>query len=163
VFGPDKHGALIDGIAFDSYGNLWGTHVFNDQIFAITPDGELRIILDDDQGSAAGEAFLEAFWSDAVRPEHMLACGGTIAPWMASVTFGGPDLRTVYVGSLRGTPRSPPSRARWRAFPWFIGDIGDERLPAPGSATRPSALVGILEHLLERHAEDSCRLECDLE
>jgi gluconolactonase len=103
VFGPDKHGALIDGIAFDSYGNLWGTHVFNDQIFAITPDGDLRIILDDDQGSAAGEAFLEAFWSDAVRPEHMLACGGTIAPWMASVTFGGPDLRTVYIGSLRGT------------------------------------------------------------
>jgi gluconolactonase len=103
VFGPENHGALIDGIAFDSFGNLWGTHVFNDQIFAITPHGELRIILDDDQGSAAGEAFLEAFWADAVRPEHMLACGGTIAPWMASVTFGGPDLRTVYVGSLRGT------------------------------------------------------------
>ncbi|MGF1665099.1 MAG: SMP-30/gluconolactonase/LRE family protein [Acidimicrobiia bacterium] len=103
VFGPDNHGALIDGIAFDSFGNLWGTHVFNDQIFAITPEGELRIILDDDQGSAAGAAFLEAFWADAVRPEHMLACGGEVAPWMASVTFGGPDLRTVYVGSLRGT------------------------------------------------------------
>jgi sugar lactone lactonase YvrE len=28
---------------------------------------------------------------------------GTIAPWMASVTFGGPDLQTVYIGSLRGT------------------------------------------------------------
>jgi gluconolactonase len=33
----------------------------------------------------------------------MLACGGTIAPWFASVTFGGPDLKTVYVGNLRGT------------------------------------------------------------
>lgn len=103
VFGPDNHGALIDGIAFDSYGNLWGTHVFNDQIFAITPEGELRIILDDDRGSEAGRAFLDAFWADAVTPDHMLACGGTIAPWMASVTFGGPDLRTVYIGSLRGT------------------------------------------------------------
>jgi hypothetical protein len=25
-----------------------------------------------------------------------------IAPWMASATFGGPDLRTVYIGSLKG-------------------------------------------------------------
>ena len=103
VFGPDNHGALIDGIAFDSYGNLWGTHVFNDHIFAITPDGDLRIILDDDNGSEAGRAFLDAFWADEATPELMLAAGGSIAPWTASVTFGGPDLKTVYVGSLRGT------------------------------------------------------------
>lgn len=103
VFGPENHGALIDGIAFDAHGNLWGTHVFNDQIFAITPDGDLRIILDDDKGHEAGQAFLDAFWKDEATPELMLAAGGSIAPWMASVTFGGPDLRTVYVGSLRGT------------------------------------------------------------
>ncbi|MDH3499232.1 MAG: SMP-30/gluconolactonase/LRE family protein, partial [Acidimicrobiia bacterium] len=103
VFGPENHGALIDGIAFDSYGNLWGTHVFNDQIFAITPDGEMRIILDDDKGHAAGQAFLDAFWKDEATPALMLAAGGSIAPWMASVTFGGPDLKRVYIGSLRGT------------------------------------------------------------
>ena len=34
--------------------------------------------------------------------ETMLATHGTLAPWMASVTFGGPDLRTVYIGSLMG-------------------------------------------------------------
>ena len=33
----------------------------------------------------------------------MLACGGSVATWMASITFGGPDLRTAYIGSLRGT------------------------------------------------------------
>jgi sugar lactone lactonase YvrE len=103
VFGPNNHGALIDGIAFDEYGNLWGTHVFNDQIFAITPEGDLRIILDDDLGHQAGQEFLDAFWKDEVKPEHMLAAGGSIAPWMASVTFGGSDLKTVYIGSLRGT------------------------------------------------------------
>jgi hypothetical protein len=27
---------------------------------------------------------------------------GSIAPWMASITFGGPDLQTVYLGSLLG-------------------------------------------------------------
>ncbi len=102
VFGSYNHGYLIDGIAFDAHGNLWGTHVFNDHIFAITPEGELRIILDD-HGHQPGRALLDAFWKDEVTPEHMLATGGTIAPWMASVTFGGPDRQTVSVGSLRGT------------------------------------------------------------
>ncbi|HVK92447.1 MAG TPA: SMP-30/gluconolactonase/LRE family protein [Mycoplana sp.] len=103
TFGPEDHGACIDGIAFDAHGNLWGTHVFTDRIFAITPEGELRILLDDDHGSAAGQAFLAAFARDEATPELMLACGGTIAPWCASITFGGADLRTVYVGSLKGS------------------------------------------------------------
>lgn len=103
TFGPDNHGSFIDGIAFDSFGNLWGTHIFTDRIFAITPKGDLRILLDDDNGSDTGKALMKAFEEDRVTPDLQLACGGTIAPWMASVTFGGPDLQTVYIGSLRGT------------------------------------------------------------
>ncbi|MEZ5813048.1 MAG: SMP-30/gluconolactonase/LRE family protein, partial [Rhizobiaceae bacterium] len=103
TYGPESHGAFIDGIAFDAFGNLWGTHVMTDRIFAITPDGDLRIILDDDRGSTAGKALLKAFGEGGATPELMMACGGTVAPWMASVTFGGPDLSTVYIGSLRGT------------------------------------------------------------
>ena len=72
-----------------------------DQIFALTPEGDLRILLDDGNPEAS-RALEEAFQRDAATPEHMLACGGTLAPWFASVTFGGPDLRTVYLGSLRG-------------------------------------------------------------
>lgn len=103
TFGPADHGAFIDGIAFDSHGNLWGTHVMIDRVFAITPGGELRILLDDDRNSEAGRALMAAFARDEATPQHMLACGGTIAPWFASVTFGGPDLRTAYIGSLRGS------------------------------------------------------------
>lgn len=103
VFGPSDHGAFIDGIAFDAHGNLWGTHVMTDRIFAITPEGDLRILLDDDRDSNAGRALMAAFARDEATPELMLACGGTIAPWFASVTFGGPDLGTVYVGSLRAS------------------------------------------------------------
>jgi len=107
TFGPSKLGkegknCFPDGIAFDSYGNLWGTLVMSDQIFAITPEGEYHVILDDDN-EAASEALENAFKKDAVTPELMLAAGGTIAPWFASVTFGGTDLKTVYIGSLRGT------------------------------------------------------------
>ena len=102
VFGPKDHGAFIDGIAFDAFGNLWGTHVMVDRIFALTPQGDLRILLDDAPPEPS-RRLMDAFYAGKATPELMLACGGTIAPWFASVTFGGADLSTVYVGSLRGT------------------------------------------------------------
>ena len=104
VFGPSDLGiaGLPDGIAFDSYGNLWGTLVMADRIFALTPEGEQRILLDDGVAEAS-RALDEAFQRDEVSPDHMLAAMGTIAPWTASITFGGADLKTVYVGSLAGT------------------------------------------------------------
>jgi gluconolactonase len=57
----------------------------------------------DDTNEGAAKALEQAFVEDRATPDLMLAAGGTLAPWFASVTFGGPDLRTVYVGSLRGT------------------------------------------------------------
>jgi sugar lactone lactonase YvrE len=104
IFGPTRLGrhGFPDGIAFDAFGNLWGTLVMSDQIFFLTPEGEFHIVLDDNNEEAS-EALEKAFAEDRAAPEEMLACGGTLAPWFASVTFGGPDLRTLYIGSLRGT------------------------------------------------------------
>jgi len=104
VYGPAKLGkyGFPDGIAFDAFGNLWGTLVMVDQVFAITPEGDVHVILDDTNEQAA-LALEKAFVEDRATPDDMLAAGGTLAPWFASVTFGGPDLRTVYIGSLRGT------------------------------------------------------------
>lgn len=104
IFGPAKLGryGFPDGIAFDAFGNLWGTLVMVDQVFAITPEGDFQVILDDTNEPAA-LALEKAFVEDRATPDDMLAAGGTLAPWFASVTFGGPDLKTVYIGSLRGT------------------------------------------------------------
>ena len=104
IYGPSKLGkyGFPDGIAFDSYGNLWGTLVMVDQVFAITPEGDFYVILDDTHEDTAA-ALEKAFVEDRATPEDMLAAGGNIAPWFASVTFGGPDLKTAYIGSLRGT------------------------------------------------------------
>ena len=104
IFGPTKLGrfGFPDGIAFDAYGNLWGTLIMADQIFALTPEGDFHVILDD--GNEKSSLLMEqAFVEDRLTPDDMLNAGGTIAPWFASVTFGGPDLKTVYIGSLRGT------------------------------------------------------------
>ncbi len=73
-----------------------------DQLFAITPEGDFHVILDDTNETAA-LALEKAFVEDSMTPDDMLNAGGTIAPWFSSVTFGGPDLKTVYIGSLRGT------------------------------------------------------------
>ena len=102
VFGPTHLGGFPDGIAFDAFGNLWCTLVMVDQLIALTPEGE-RLLLLDDGNPAASKTLLDHMAAAAVTPEDMIAARGTIAPWMASITFGGPDLRTVYVGSLMGT------------------------------------------------------------
>lgn len=115
VFGPEDTGGFIDGIAFDAYGNLWGTHVMSDRIFAITPDGDFRILLEDFDPQAARQMY-DAFADDRLTADHMLACGGRIAPWFASLTFCGPDLRDVAIGSLRGT-RIPIFRAPVAGLP----------------------------------------------
>jgi sugar lactone lactonase YvrE len=101
IFGPAHLGGLPDGIAFDAYGNLWCTLVMIDQLVAITPEGDRLMLLDD--STPAGHELMRAFDSGRATAEMMLAAAGSIAPWMASVTFGGADLRTVYIGSLRGT------------------------------------------------------------
>jgi gluconolactonase len=101
TYGPENVGGYCDGIAFDTWGNLWSTLVMADRLIALTPEGEVLTLLDD--GDPAATAALDAAWRERrVTPELMAAASGTIAPWMASLTFGGPDLRTVYLGSLRG-------------------------------------------------------------
>ncbi len=103
IFGPSRlgSGAWPDGIAFDSYGNLWGTLVYSDRLFVLTPQGDMRVLLD--EGDADQVAALEAaFLANRVTADVLFPTGRGIAPWMASVTFGGPDLGTVYIGSLKG-------------------------------------------------------------
>lgn len=104
IFGPSSLGpGAVDGIAFDSYGNLWATMIFADRLIAITPEGEALTLLEDGDASATARFDTELDSGKPVRFETMAATGGTIAPWLASVTFGGPDLRTAYLGSLKGS------------------------------------------------------------
>jgi gluconolactonase len=104
IYGPTHmgQGAYPDGIAFDSLGNLWGTMVYSDKLFVITPDGNMKILLDEGDHEKV-QALDDAFYNSCVTNEILFKTGRGVAPWMASVTFGGPDLRTVYIGSLKGT------------------------------------------------------------
>jgi sugar lactone lactonase YvrE len=102
VYGPSELEGFPDGFAFDAHGNLWITLIMSDKLIALTPEGEVLTLLDD--GNPEATARLNRHFADkTLTPEIMQAAKGTLAPWMASLTFGGPDLRTVYLGSLMGT------------------------------------------------------------
>jgi gluconolactonase len=104
IYGPSSLGrGLVDGITFDAYGNLWATMIFADRLVAITPEGDLLELLDDGDVDATDRFEAEFATGKSVGFETLAATGGVLAPWLASVTFGGPDLRTVYLGSLRGS------------------------------------------------------------
>ncbi|MGD1069614.1 MAG: SMP-30/gluconolactonase/LRE family protein [Bryobacteraceae bacterium] len=117
VFGPSSmgRGAWPDGIAFDSFGNLWGTMVYSDKLFLLTPEGDLRILLDEGDPLKV-DALERQFFDNHVTEEVLFATGAGVAPWMASITFGGPDLRTAYIGSLKGK-RIPYFRAPVAGLP----------------------------------------------
>ena len=115
TYGPANVGGFCDGIAFDAFGNLWSTLIMADRLIAVTPQGDVLTLLDD--GEPEATAALDAAWRERrVTPDLMAAATGSLCPWMASLTFGGPDLRTVYLGSLRGE-RIPYFRAPVAGLP----------------------------------------------
>ncbi|MBO9377610.1 SMP-30/gluconolactonase/LRE family protein [Sphingomonas histidinilytica] len=104
VYGPSNLGdGVIDGIAFDAFGNLWATMIFADRLVAITPEGDLLELLNDGDPQATARFEAEFASGKPVAFDTLMACGGRICPWLASITFGGPDLGTVYLGGLRAT------------------------------------------------------------
>ncbi|MES2260894.1 MAG: SMP-30/gluconolactonase/LRE family protein [Pseudomonadota bacterium] len=102
VFGPAELEGFPDGFAFDAHGNLWITLIMSDKLIALTPEGEVLTLLDDGNPEATAE-LNRHYEAKTLTPAIMARAKGTLAPWMASLTFGGPDLRTVYLGSLMGT------------------------------------------------------------
>ncbi len=102
VYGPPDLGAIPDGCAFDACGNLWITLVNADRLIALTPEGDVLTLLDD--GDPEQVAVWDAhFLAGTMTPELLVSARGALAPMLSSVTFGGPDLATVYLGSLMGT------------------------------------------------------------
>lgn len=103
IYGPSDlgPGGFPDGITFDSFGNLWGTLVFGEKVFAITPDGDLKIIFDDGNDECRNKID-DAFFNCSLTENVMLSGLSSVAPIMTSITFGGCDLQNIYIGSVLG-------------------------------------------------------------
>jgi sugar lactone lactonase YvrE len=100
VYGPARLGGGPDGFAFDAQGNLWTTLIGQDRLIAITPEEDVVTIWQD--GDPVAKA-VDAGDDAGIGTTLGTKPGDGLAPRMASITFGCPDLRTVYIGSLNGT------------------------------------------------------------
>ncbi len=118
-------GAFPDGMAFDAEGHVWVACVVANRLIRVAPDGAQTIMLDgsDPESCRRAEAACAADSFD--RSTLNLGETSTLRN-LASVAFGGPDLRTLHLGSLGGTRlatlRSPVAGARphhWTQRPAF--------------------------------------------
>ena len=97
-------GIWPDGMAHDAEGGVWVVSVVSNRVLRVdTRTGEAALFLEDcDEGDVAQA---EAAWrSGQPMPRPLLDMGGKRTLGNASsLAFGGPDLRTLYIGTLFGT------------------------------------------------------------
>ena len=107
-------GVIPDGLEFDAEGGVWCASVMSNRLLRVDRDGEQSVLLEDCDETAIAEGMRH--WRDGTfTREHMNIGAARRLRNIASVTFGGPDLKTVYLGSLFGdglfTFRSPVAGA----------------------------------------------------
>lgn len=109
-----EDGTWPDGLAFDVEGGVWITSPISNRIIRVAPDGKQQLILEDcdrrhvehtEQAFLAGKLTREAIYNS---PSNKLK-------HLSSLAFGGPDLRTVYLGSLHGS-----------SIPYFRSEIAGQ-------------------------------------
>jgi hypothetical protein len=113
-------GTFPDGFEFDADGGIWVTSVVSNRLLRIAPDGSQAVILEDADPEVVARA--ERHYAEN-RLSRADIDGGrhSLLGNLSSIAFGGPDLKTVYLGSLFGeriaTFRSPIAGAEpphWR-------------------------------------------------
>ena len=113
-------GTFPDGFEFDAEGGIWIASVVSNRLLRIAPDRSQTVILEDADPEAVTRAERHYAENRLSRADIDAGCDRVLGN-LASVTFGGPDLKTVYLGSLFGeriaTFRSPIAGAEpphWR-------------------------------------------------
>jgi hypothetical protein len=113
-------GIFPDGFEFDAEGGIWIASVVSNRLLRLAPDGSQTVILEDADAEAVARA--ERHYAENRLSRADIDAGREcVLGNLASVAFGGPDLKTVYLGSLFGeriaTFRSPIAGAEpphWR-------------------------------------------------
>ena len=88
-----------DGLAFDAEGALWIACVISNRLIRLAPDLSWTVLFEDCDPRelhhvAAAHAAGQLTWDTIARSR------GTRVANLTSVAFGGPDLKTVYLGGL---------------------------------------------------------------
>lgn len=103
-------GTFPDGMAFDAEGGIWITSIVSNRVVRVSADGEQQTLLEDADPEHLASVE-EAFQRGEMGRPHLDRVRSKKLRSISSLAFGGPDLRTVYLGCLLGdalfTFRSP--------------------------------------------------------
>jgi sugar lactone lactonase YvrE len=116
IYAEFGHGVFPDGLDFDAEGGIWITSIFSNRLIRVAPDRRQTVVLEDND-----PAFVERIEASFASGE--LAQAGTpevpakMIRNLSSSAFGGPNLRTLYLGCLQ--------------------DSRIYRLPSPVAGARP--------------------------
>lgn len=118
------HGTFPDGLCFDVEGGLWITSIISNRVIRISPEGEKQLVLEDAEPEHL-DAVERAFGEGRLDRPHLDNVKSKVLKNISSLAFGGPDLKTIYLGCLLGDQiasfRSPvaglpPAHWSWMAF-----------------------------------------------
>ena len=114
-------GVFPDGLDFDAEGGVWITSVFSNRLIRVARDGSQTVVLEDND-----PAFVERIEADFARGA-LAQAGNPDVPAklirnLSSSAFGGPGLRTLYLGCLQDSRiyRMPSPVAGARPPHWDV-------------------------------------------
>lgn len=92
-------GTFPDGLAFDAEGHVWITAVLANSVVRVAPDGSQQVIVEENDPELLRE--IETLHESCSLTGRDLARIKTeVMKNISSIAFGGPDLKTVYLGNL---------------------------------------------------------------
>jgi sugar lactone lactonase YvrE len=94
-------GIIPDGFEFDAEGGIWCASVMSNRLVRVLPDGHQTLMLDDSDPDEIAIGMAHWWSGEFSRADLNIGAGRSFGN-IASVTFGGPDLKTLYLGSLFG-------------------------------------------------------------
>ena len=117
-------GSFGGGCIFpDADGHLWVTSIVSNRLFRIAPDGAATLMFEDGNPEHI-DRVEKALTDRSVTRDHFYLKSGQRVQNIASIAFGGADLRTAYLGSLVGDTL-PVFRSPVAGLPlphWRYGD-----------------------------------------
>ena len=94
------HGVFPDGLDFDAEGGIWITSIFSNRLVRIAPDRSQTVVLEDNEPAFVERMEATFARGELARPGNPEVPAKTIRN-LSSSAFGGPDLRTLYLGCLQ--------------------------------------------------------------
>jgi sugar lactone lactonase YvrE len=87
-----------DGLAFDAEGGLWIVCVISNRLIRVAPDLSWTVLFED--LAPSGRESIAAYAEGGLTYDQIAQSRGSRVSNLSSVAFGGPDLKTLYLGGL---------------------------------------------------------------